>query len=72
MKENEVGIFNKAPDWKPLLLIKIKIKTQAAQTRNIIQSSSTFIRISGPILEVEKFALIRDYQNIIAFSEESQ
>ena len=29
-------------------------KTQAAQIRNIMQSSSTFIRMSGPIPEVKK------------------
>ena len=35
-----------------------------------MQSSSTFIRISGPIPEVKKSALINDYENI-AYSEES-
>ena len=29
-----------------------------------MQSSSTFIRISGPILEVKKSALINDWENI--------
>ena len=35
-----------------------------------MQSSSTFIRISGPILKVKKSALINE--NIIAYSEESE
>ena len=37
-----------------------------------MQSSSTFIRISGPILEVKKSLLINDYENVIAYSEESK
>ena len=36
-----------------------------------MQSSSTFIRISVPIPGVKKSALINDYENIIAYSEES-
>ena len=36
-----------------------------------MQSSSTFIRISGPIPKV-KTALINDYENIVAYSEQSQ
>ena len=67
-----VDIFSKAPGWKPLFLLKVKSKTQNAKTRNTIQSSSTFIRISGPILEVRKFALKKGYENIIAYSEESK
>ena len=41
-------------------------KTQATETRNIMQFSSTFIRISGIIPEVKKSALIND----IAYSKE--
>ena len=39
-----------------------------------MQSSSTFISISGPIQEVKKkkHMIINDYENIIAFSEESK
>ena len=37
-----------------------------------MQSSGTFITISGPIPEVKKYALINDYENIIAYSEESE
>ena len=39
---------------------------------NIMQSSSTFIRISGPIPEVKKSTLINDYENIITYSDESE
>ena len=35
-----------------------------------MQSSSTFIRLSGLIPEVKKSALINDYENIIAYWEE--
>ena len=59
MKGDEGGIFSKASDWK--FLIKIKIKTQAAQIRNTIQPSSTFIRISVPIPEVKKNHWLRKY-----------
>ena len=38
---------------------------------NIMQSLSTFIRISGPIPGVKKSALINDYENI-AYSGESE
>ena len=37
-----------------LFLLKMKIKIQAAQIRNTMQSSSTFTRISRPIPEVKK------------------
>ena len=38
-----------------------------------MQSSSTFISISGPIQEVKKkHMIINDYENIIAYSEESK
>ena len=39
-------------------------KTQAAQKRNIMSSSNTFIRISGPLPEVrKKSALINHWEN---------
>ena len=61
MQGDEVSIFSETPDWKALFLIKIKIKqTQTAQRRNIMQSSRTFIRKSGPIADVKKSALIND------------
>ena len=63
MKGDEGGIFSKASDWK--FLIKIKIKTQAAQIRNTIQPSSTFIRISVPIPEVKKNHWLRKYRFIL-------
>ena len=63
MKGDEGGIFSKASDWK--FLIKIKIKTQAAQIRNTIQLSSTFIRISVPIPEVKTNHWLRKYRFIL-------
>ena len=74
MEGNEVGIFVRAPDWMPLFLLKIKIKQNLGclNKEYNVQSSTTFIRISGPIAEVKKFALINDYENIIAYSEESE
>ena len=36
-----------------------------------MQSPSTFIRISGPILKV-KIALVNDYENIVTYSEQSE
>ena len=45
-------------------------KTQAPQIRNIMQSSNTFIRISGPIPDVKNTALINDWENIIVYWEE--
>ena len=68
MKGDEGGVFSKL-----LFFLKIKInKTQAAQIRNIMQSLSTIIGLSGPIPEVKKSALINDYENKIAYWEESQ
>ena len=69
MKGDEGGIFSKASDWK--FLIKIKIKTQAAQIRNTIQPSSTFIRISVPIPEVKKNRWLRKYRLYWEKSERS-
>ena len=37
-----------------------------------MQSSSTLIRLSGPISEAEKSAWINDYENIIAYWEKSE
>ena len=42
------GMFKKVPDWKTLFLLKIN-KIQAVQISNIMQSSSTSMRKSGPI-----------------------
>ena len=70
-ERGEVGIFSKAPDWKPLFLLKIKHK-QNPGCRNKqyrFQFLNTFIRISGPILEVKKLPLINDYENIIAYGK---
>ena len=67
IKGDEGGIFSKPSDWK--FLIKIEIKTQAAQIRNTIQPSSTFIRISVPIPEVKE---IIDCENIVLYWEKSE
>ena len=70
---HEVGIFRKAPDSKPLLLLKIKIKRNLRYSNKECNvTSGTFIRISVPILEVNKSALINDYENNISYSEESE
>ena len=45
---------------------------KAAQVRNIMQSSRTFIKISEPIPEVRKTALINDWLNTMAYWEESE
>ena len=39
---------------------------------NIMQPSSSFIRLAGPVPEVKKSALINGYENIIAYWEESK
>ena len=53
MEGDEGVIFRKAKAWKSLFLLKIKSKTQTLQKRHIMQSSRTFIRISG-LPEVKK------------------
>ena len=45
---------------------------KAAQVRNIMQSSRTFIKISEPIPEVRKTALINDWLNTMAYWEEPE
>ena len=51
-----------------LLKIKMKQKTQSPKIRNVMQSLSTFIRISGPIPEVKKIiALINDWEDIATY-----
>ena len=37
-----------------------------------MQYSKTFIRISGLIPEAKKSSLTNDYENVIAYSEESE
>ena len=51
-----------------LLKIKMKQKTQSPKIRNVIQSLSTFIRISGPIPEVKKtIALINNWEDVATY-----
>ena len=73
MEGDEGGIFSKASDGRPLFLLKIKIKQNpSCQIRNMMQSSSTFTILSGPISMVKKSALANDYENIIVYWEESE
>ena len=58
MEGDKGGIFCKAPGWRSLFLLKIKMEqTSGCQIRNIMQSSSTFVRILGPIPEVKKICI---------------
>ena len=55
MKGDEGGVFNNAPDWKPLLLLKIKIKQYpGCPVRIIMLSFNTFIRTLRGISDVKK------------------
>ena len=58
MKGDQGVNFSKAPNRKPLFLLKVKIKQKAA-TRNKEYNTGfiTFIRISGPIPEVKKICI---------------
>ena len=59
MEGDEGVTFRKAKAWKSLFLLKIKIKTQTPQKRHIMQSSRTFIRISGlPEVKVLHWSMI--------------
>ena len=70
MEGDEIGIFSKIPDWELCFFLRQKLnKTQAAQTGNKMQSSSIFIRISGPIPRAKKSALINNYEDIVAYSK---
>ena len=68
--EGKAQKLSKAPDWQPLFLLKIKIKKNSGCP--IMRSSRTFIRLSGPISELQKCALINVYENTIAYWEESE
>lgn len=72
MEGDERRIFSKASRWKPLFVLNIKIKIQAAQKRNTIQYSSTFVKISGVIPDIKKPALTNNWENVIAYCEESK
>ena len=70
MEGNEVGIFVKAPDWMPLLLLKIKIKQNpgypSKEYNVILKHINQNIRAYR---RSKKSALINDYENIIAYSK---
>ena len=73
MEGNEVDILVKAPDWMPLLLLKIKIKQNLGYPnkeynvifKHIHQNIRAYCRS-------KKICIIDDYENIIANSEESE
>ena len=57
---------------KLLFLLKIKIKQNPGCISNIMQSSSTFIRIAGTFTEVKKSAVINDCGNISYWEERAK
>ena len=68
MEGDEVGIFSKVPDWKPLFLLKIKTKQNPGCPnkdifKHIIQNIKAYPKS-------KKSALINDYENIVAYSEQ--
>ena len=56
--------FSVTVQTENLFLLKKLNKIKAAQIWNIVRSLSTFIRTSGPIPEMQKSALINDWQNL--------
>ena len=68
---DEVGIFSKVSIFVFAQGMNWTKSRQPKQGIYIMESSSTFIRIYGPIPKV-KTALINDYENIVAYSEQSQ
>ena len=71
MEGNEVNIFSKAPDRIPLFLLKTKIKQNPGCPNKEYNAIFKHIHlISGPIPKVKKYALINDYENVIAYSED--
>ena len=67
MERDEGDIFSDAPDWKPLFLLKKKIKQKPGYSNKEYNASSTFIKLSGLMPEVKKSALNNDYENIIRY-----
>ena len=59
-------------EWDPKNEMEDDEWKKAAQVRNIMQSSRTFIKISEPIPEVRKTALINDWLNTMVYWEESE
>ena len=49
-----------------------KKKKQATRMKNITRFLSTFIRLSGPIPEVERSVSINVRENLIAYWQESE
>ena len=70
MKGVGLGIFSKVPDGKPLFLLKIKIKQNPGCTnKGILKHIHQNIRVYP---KIKKSALINDYENIAAHSEQSK
>ena len=70
MERDEVGIFGKVPDWKPSLLLKIKIKQNPGYpNKDVFNHIHQNIRAYP---KSKKSALIHDDENIVAYSEQSK
>ena len=70
MKRVELVFFSKVPDGKPLFLLKIKIKQNPGCTnKGILKHVHQNIRAYP---KIKKSALINDYENIAAHSEQSK
>ena len=72
MEEDEIGIFSKAPDWKPLFLLNIKIKRNPGCPNKEYSSIFEKIHHNIRIPEITISTLINDYENIIAYSDKSK
>ena len=77
MKGDEGGIFNETPDWKSLLLLKIKIKQSSGCPSKEFNAIFKYInqKISVPIPEVKKSELIKNsnfFLHIGKISEQSE
>ena len=73
MQEDEGGIFSKATDWKPLFLLKIKIKQNLGclnkEYNAIFEHIHQNIRVFP---KTKKFELNNDWENITAYWEKSK
>ena len=72
MEGDEVGIFSKAPDWKPLFLLKIKIKQNAGcPNKDIFKHIHQNIR-AYPISKKSALILINGLWKYVVYSELSE
>ena len=65
IEENEREIFSKAPDWKPLFLLKIRNKKYNVIFEHLHQNIKACLR-------KKKSALINDWEKIIVYWEKSE